>query len=85
MPFRINIPGGLPPPATFGVGQNKEALPFVRRANFCRRKESFRNPEAQIFQLLSDLAISKVEVIGDVFQKHPFWLALVDNSGEVRP
>lgn len=85
MPFRINIPSGLPPPATFGVGQNKQPLSFLRRADFRRSKESFRNPEAQLFQLASDLAISEVDMIGDVLQKHPFRLALPDDFGEMRP
>jgi hypothetical protein len=83
--LRIKISGGFPPPETFGVGQNKQPLAFVRRANFCRRKESFRNAEAQLFQLASDLAIADVDMIGDVFQKHPFGSALSDNPGEVRP
>jgi len=60
-------------------------LAFVRRANFCRRKESFRNPEAQVFQLTSDLAIADVDMIGDVFQKHPFGLAFPNDPGEVWP
>jgi hypothetical protein len=67
------------------VGQNKQPLSFVRRANFCRRKQSFRNAIAQLFQLASDFAIADVEMIGDVFQKHPFGSAFSDDPGEVGP
>jgi hypothetical protein len=67
------------------VGQNKQPLAFMRRADFCRRKQSFRNAVAQVFQLASDLAISDVEVIGDVFQKHPFGLAFTNDPREVWP
>jgi len=79
------------PALALGVGQlvspgeDEQSLTFVRRANFCRRKQSFRNPEAQAFQLASDLAISEVEMIGDVFQKHPFGLAFTDDPREVWP
>ncbi len=85
LPLRIRIPGGLPPPPTFGVGQDEQPLTPVRRANFSRREQSFRNPEAQAFQLVPDLAISEVEMIGDVFEEHPFWRALADDSCDVRP
>ena len=85
MPFLIRISGGLPPPGTFGVGQHEEPLAKMRRADFRRREQSFRNPVAQFFQLFSDLPISDVEMIGDVFQKHPFWPTLADDAGEVRP
>ena len=67
------------------MGQNKQPLAFVWHADFCRRKQSFRNAVAQAFQLASDLAISEVEVVGDVFQKHPFGLALNDDPRKVWP
>ena len=66
-------------------GKDKQPLTFMRRANFCRRKESFRNSVAQLFQLASDFAITEVEMIGDVFQKHPFGLAFRDDPREVGP
>jgi hypothetical protein len=69
----------------FGVGQDEQALPPVRRADFSRREQSFRNPETQAFQLASDFAISEVEVIGDVFEKHPLRCAFADDSRDVRP
>jgi len=81
----VRISGGLPPPPTFGVGQDEQPLPPVRRADFSRREQSFRNPEAQAFQLSSDLAISEVEMIGDVFEEHPFGCALLDDLRDVRP
>ena len=69
----------------FGVGQDEQPLPPVRRADFSRREQSFRNAEAQAFQLASDLAISEVEMIGDVFEEHPFGSALCDDPCNVRP
>ena len=85
MPLRIRISGGLPPPLTFGVGQDEQPLTAMRRADFRRRKESFRNPEAQAFQLASDFAISEVEMIGDVFEKTPFRPDVFDDPRDVRP
>ena len=67
------------------MGQDEQALEPVRRTDFSRREQSFRNPEAQVFQLASDLAISEVEMIGDVFEEHPFGCALGDDPGDVRP
>jgi hypothetical protein len=66
-------------------GEDEQPLALVWRADFCRRKQSFRNPEAQLFQLASDLAITEVEMICDVFQKHPFGLAIPDDPREMRP
>jgi len=66
-------------------GKDEQPLAFVRRANFCRRKQSFRNAVAQAFQLAADLAISDIDMIGDVFQKHPLGLALKDDPREMRP
>jgi hypothetical protein len=66
-------------------GEDEQPLAFMRRADFCRCKQSFRNAVAQTFQLASDLAITKVEVIGDVFQKHPFGLAFPDDPREMWP
>jgi len=85
LPLAVGISGGLPPPPTFGVGQDEQALAPVRRADFSRREQSLRNPEAQAFQLASDLAISEVEMVGDVLEEHPFGCALVDDPGDVRP
>ena len=67
------------------MGQDEQALAPVRRADFNRREQSFHNPEAQAFQLSSDLAISEVEMIGDVFEEHPFGCALGDDPDDVRP
>jgi hypothetical protein len=67
------------------VSQNEQPLPAVWRADFSRREQSFRNAEAQIFQLASDLAISEVEMIGDVFEEDPFGSAFRDDLGNMRP
>jgi len=66
-------------------GEDEQPLSLVRRTDFCRRKQSFRNAVAQAFQLASDLAISEVEMVGDVFQKDPFGLAFPDDPREMRP
>ena len=85
LPLAVRISGGLLPPLTFGVGQDEQPLTPVRRADFSRREQSFRNPEAQAFQLASDLAISEVEMISDVLEEHPFGCALANDPGDVRP
>ncbi len=43
-------------------GEDEQPLAFMWRADFCRRKQSFRNAVAQAFQLASDLAISEIEM-----------------------
>ena len=55
------------------------------RADFSRREQSFRNAVAQAFQLFSDLAITEVEMIGNVLEEHPNRSAFRDNPGDVRP
>ena len=75
----------MPPPDTFGVGQHEEPLANMRRANFRRREQSFRNPVAHAFQLASDLPIADVEMIGDILKEDPFGLALTDDAGKVWP
>ena len=57
----------------------------MRRTDFSRREQSFRNAVAQAFQLFSDLAITEVEMIGDVLEEHPNRSAFRDDPGDVRP
>ena len=59
------------PEQDLGVGQDEQALPAMRRTDFSRREQSFRNAVAQAFQLASDLEITEVEMIGDVLEEHP--------------
>ena len=85
LPLAVRTSGGLPPPPTFCVGQDEQALPPVRRADFSRREQSFLNPEAQALQFASDFAISEVEMIGDVLEEYPFRRALANDPGELGP
>jgi hypothetical protein len=70
-----------------GVGQAKHEQPFppVGCANFLRREESFRNPVTHAFQLASDLAITEVEMVGDVLQENKSGLAFADDAGDMGP
>jgi len=82
-------PLDLLPEQARGVGhaacEDEEAFAPVRRADARSREESFRNPVTQAFQLASDLAISEVEVIGDVFQENKSGLDFPDDPGDMRP
>lgn len=70
-----------------GVGhaEDEQALAAMARANFLRREESFRNSVTQAFQLASDLAISEVEVVGDVLQENKSGSAFGDDPGDMGP
>lgn len=76
-----------------GVGQadavpsseDEEALPDVGRADFCRRKESFRNAVTCRLQVASHVTVAESEVAGDVLKEHPLGLDLDDDPVDVGP
>jgi hypothetical protein len=70
-----------------GVGHadDEEAFALMACADFLRRKESFRNPVTQAFQLASDFPITEVEMIGDVFQENKSGLTFSNDAGDMRP
>lgn len=72
-----------------GVGQptGEDEQPFASMgsADLRRRGHSLRNDETQALQLLSDLAITEVEMIGDVLQENRSRPAFADDAGDVGP
>jgi hypothetical protein len=67
------------------VGQDEDALPLVRRADFCRAEQARRRRVAHIPKLSQHGLKAEADVPGDVFQEHPLGRALPDNPGDVRP
>jgi hypothetical protein len=75
------------PEQDLGVGQaeHEQAFAPVGRADARSREESFRNPVTQALQLASDLAITEVEMVGDVLQENKSGLAFADDAGDMGP
>jgi len=67
------------------VGQDEDAEPQVRRADFCRREQARRRRVAQSPKLSQDSFKAEGDVPRDVFEKDPFRGALSDNPGDVWP
>ena len=67
------------------MGQDEDAQPLVRRANFCRREQARRRRVAHAPKLSQDGFEAEGEVTGDVFEENPFGAAFPDDSGDVRP
>ena len=67
------------------MGQDEDAKPLVRRANFCRAEQARRRRVAHAPKLSQHGFKTEGDVTGDVFEEDPFGLALPDNPGDVRP
>jgi hypothetical protein len=67
------------------VGQDEDAQPLVRRANFCRREQTRRRRVAHCPKLSQDGFKPEGEVTGDVFKEDPFGAAFPDDTGDVGP
>ena len=67
------------------MGQDEDAQPLVRRADFCRREQARRRRVAQSPKLSQDSFKAEGNVPRDVFEKDPFRGALSDNPGDVWP
>jgi len=68
-----------------GVGQDEDAEPLVRRADFCRRKQTRRRRVAQTPKLSQDGFKPEGDVTGHVFEEDPFWATFSDNPSDLRP
>ena len=68
-----------------GVGQDEDAHPLVRRADFCRAEQTRRRRVAQSPKLSQDGFKAEGDVTGDVFEEDPFWAALADDAGDLGP
>ena len=67
------------------MGQDEDAEPLVRRADFCRREQTRRRRVAQFPKLSQDGFEAEGDMPGDVFEEHPFWIAFLDNPGDLGP
>ena len=67
------------------MGQDEDARPLVRRADFCRAEQARRRRVAQSPKLSQDGFKAEGDVTGDVFEEDPLWAAFPDNPGDVGP
>ena len=67
------------------MGQDEDAEPLVRRADFCRREQARRRRVAHAPKLSQDGFKAEGDVTGDVFEKDPFWGAFGDDAGDFGP
>jgi hypothetical protein len=67
------------------VGQDEDAEPLVRRANFCRAKQARRRRIAHAPKLLQHGLKAKGDVPRDVFEENPFRSAFLDDAGHLGP
>jgi hypothetical protein len=67
------------------VGQDEDAQPLMRRANFCRAEQTRRRRVTQIPKLSQDGLKAEGNVTGDVFEEDPFGSAFADDAGNIWP
>ena len=67
------------------MGQDEDAEPLVRRANFCRAEQARRRRVAHCPKLSQDGFEAEGDVTGDVFKEDPFGRALPDDACDLRP
>ena len=67
------------------MGQDEDAQPLVRRADFCRREQARRRRVAHAPKLSKDGFKAEGDVTGDVFEKDPFWGTFPDDAGNLGP
>ena len=67
------------------MGQDEDAQPLVRRANFCCREQARRRRVAHAPKLSQDGFKAERDMPGDVFEEHPLWATFADNPGDIGP
>ena len=67
------------------MGQDEDAQPLVRRADFCRAEQARRRRVAHAPKFSQDGFKTEGDVTGDVFKEDPFGLALADDAGHLGP
>ena len=67
------------------MGQDEDADPLVRRADFCRREQTRRRRVAHAPKVSQDGFKAEGDVTGDVFEEGPFRAAFADDAGDVGP
>ena len=66
------------------MGQDEDAEPLVRRADFCRAEQARRRRVAQSPKFSQDGLEAESDVPGDVFEKDPFGPTLANDPGNFR-
>ena len=67
------------------MGQDEDAQPLVRRANFCRAEQTRRRRVAQTPKLSQDGLKPEGDMASDVFEGDPFGGTFPDNPGDFGP
>jgi hypothetical protein len=67
------------------VGQDEDAQPLVRRADFCRAEQTRRRRVAQAPKFSQHGFKAEGDVTGDVFKEDPLGAALDDDAGDLGP
>ena len=67
------------------MGQDEDAQPLVRRADFCRREQARRRRVAHAPKVSQDGFEAEGDMAGDVFEEDPLWAALGDGPGDIGP
>jgi len=67
------------------VGQDEDAKPLVRRADFCRAEQTRRRRVAHVPKLSQHGFKTEADVAGDVFEKDPCGAAFEDDAGDIGP
>jgi hypothetical protein len=67
------------------VGQDEDAQPLVRCANFCRREQTRRRRVAQSPKLSQDGFKAEGDVTGYVFEEDPCGGTFPDDAGDLEP
>ena len=67
------------------MGQDEDAHPLVRRADFCRAEQTRRRRVAHCPKLSQDGFEAESDVTGDVFEEDPFGAAFADDACDLRP
>ena len=67
------------------MGQDEDARPLMRRADFCRAEQTRRRRVAHCPKLSQDGFKAEGDVPCDVFEEDPFWGTFPDNPGDVGP
>ena len=89
--FRVKslFPAGLYRPVPgcrlIGVGQDEDAQPLVRRADFCRAEQTRRRRVAQSPKLSQDGLESEGDMPGDVLEEDPSRAAFADDAADIGP
>ena len=68
-----------------GVGQDEDAHPLVRRADFCRAEQTRRRRVAHVPKFSQYGLKAEGDVTGYIFEEDPFGTAFPDDPGDLGP